>query len=154
MASKLAAAKLAAWSGVRTVIASASRPGVLGDAIAGTPGVGTVVQPHDRRLPARKLWIAFAVGSGGMIIVDEGAQRALVGGSASLLAAGIREVKGSFDAMEAVEVAGPDGRVFAKGLVRVDAATVEAMAGKRSVDLAEGTPGWVIHRDELVVLPA
>jgi glutamate 5-kinase len=53
MASKLAAARMAAWSGVRAVIAAADRPGVLEDAVAGLPGVGTVVQPLERRLPAR-----------------------------------------------------------------------------------------------------
>jgi glutamate 5-kinase len=76
MASKLAAAKIAAWSGVRAVIAGAGRPGVLAGALAGEPGIGTVVQPRDRRLPARKLWIAFAVGAAGAITVDEGARRA------------------------------------------------------------------------------
>ena len=40
MASKLAAAKIAAWSGVRVVIASAERAGVLRDALAGAPGSG------------------------------------------------------------------------------------------------------------------
>ena len=49
MASKLAAAKIAAWSGVRTVIAAADRPGVLAGALAGDSGVGTVVRPHDTR---------------------------------------------------------------------------------------------------------
>src|SRR4029077_19222049 len=38
MASKLAAAKIAAWSGVRAVIASASAPAGLADAPAGRPG--------------------------------------------------------------------------------------------------------------------
>jgi glutamate 5-kinase len=55
MASKLAAAKMAAWSGVRTVIAAADRPDVLTHAVAGEDGVGTVVRARDRRLPARKL---------------------------------------------------------------------------------------------------
>src|SRR5258708_16943424 len=61
MASKLAAAKIAAWSGVRAVIAAADRPGVLVGAVEGTPGIGTVVLPRRARLPARKLWIAFAL---------------------------------------------------------------------------------------------
>ena len=55
MASKLAAAKMAAWSGVRTVIAAADRPGVLAAAVDGEAGAGTVVRPHDRKLSARKL---------------------------------------------------------------------------------------------------
>jgi glutamate 5-kinase len=153
MSTKVAAAKIAAWSGVRTVIADASRPEVLVDAVAGVPGVGTIVLPHDRDLPARKLWIAFAVGSRGTITVDEGARAALLRGGASLLAAGITEVAGAFDADDAVEVAGPDGVVFAKGLSRLDAGAVKEMAGRRSAELGDGTPAWVVHRDDLVVLP-
>ena len=71
MASKLAAAKIASWSGVRTVIADAARDGVMVDACDGTPGVGTVVRPRAASLGARRLWIAFAVGSSGTVTVDE-----------------------------------------------------------------------------------
>ena len=46
MASKLAAAKIAAWSGVRAVIAQADRDNVLVEAVAGRTGVGTVVVPR------------------------------------------------------------------------------------------------------------
>src|SRR5580658_10635130 len=66
MASKLAAAKIATWSGVEVVIADAARPGVLAAALAHEPGAGTVFRARpDRPLPARKLWIAFALGSSG-----------------------------------------------------------------------------------------
>lgn len=41
MASKLSAARIASWSGVRTVIASATRADVLEQAIAAVPGAGT-----------------------------------------------------------------------------------------------------------------
>ena len=61
MSSKLAAAKMAVWSGSRVVIASARRPDVLADAVAGAPGVGTIFTPQRRALGARKLWIAFAL---------------------------------------------------------------------------------------------
>jgi glutamate 5-kinase len=153
MATKLAAAKIAAWSGVRTVIAAADREHVLLGAVEGRAGTGTVVQPHDRRLPARKLWIAFAVGSSGTVVVDDGARAALQRGGNSLLAAGLAEVHGDFDVDDAVEIAGQDGLVFAKGLVRVDAATAKDVAGKRSADLPDGTPRFVVHRDDLVMLP-
>ena len=153
MASKLAAAKIAAWSGVRAVIASAGRPGVVADAIDGVPGVGTVVRPRSKRLGARKLWIAFAVGSSGTVVVDDGARTALIDRNVSLLAAGVRDVVGSFQANDAVEVAGPDGKVFAKGLVRLDARALRQIAGQRTADLPTGTPHEVVHRDDLVVLP-
>jgi glutamate 5-kinase len=153
MASKLASAKIAAWSGVRVVIAAAGRDHVLIDALAGRPGVGTVIRPHDRRLAARKLWIAFAVKASGTVVVDDGARRALVERQTSLLPAGVVEVQGSFDAEDAVEIAGADGTVFAKGLVRHPARRVKEWAGRHTSTLPPDLPHEVVHRDDLVVLP-
>ena len=153
MASKLAAAKMAAWSGVRTVIAAADKPGVLLAAVDGEAGAGTVVRPHDRKLSARKLWIGFAVASSGTVVVDDGARRALVERRTSLLPAGVIDVQGDFDAEDAVELADPAGQVFAKGLVRYAANVLKGVAGSKTSELAEGLPHEVIHRDDLVVLP-
>ena len=153
MASKLAAAKIAAWSGVRAVIAAAGRESVLVDAVAGVPGVGTVFVPRPVRLPARKLWIAFAVGASGTVVVDDGARTALTQRGVSLLPAGVLRVEGNFDADDAVELAGPDGKVFAKGLARHPAHVVQALAGRRSGDLPPDTAPEVVHRDDLVILP-
>ena len=153
MASKLAAAKIAAWSGVRTVIAAADKDGVLAGAVAGDAGVGTVVRPRPKRLGARKLWIAFAVGSSGTVVVDDGARAALLERNVSLLPAGVVSAHGTFTIGDAVEVAGSDGRPFAKGLVQVSASVLAAVAGRRTADLAEGIPHEVVHRDDLVVLP-
>jgi glutamate 5-kinase len=153
MASKLAAAKIAAWSGVRVVIAAAERPRVVADALAGRPGVGTVVMPHRRRLPARKLWIAFALASSGTVMVDAGAKKALTEKGVSLLPAGVREVKGDFAPDDAVQLTGPDGRVFAKGLVRHSSEQLATWAGWQTSELPEDVPAEVVHRDDLVILP-
>ena len=59
MASKLTAARMASWSGLRSVIARAARPDVLAGAVSAEL-VGTTFEAHDRTLSARKLWIAFA----------------------------------------------------------------------------------------------
>jgi glutamate 5-kinase len=152
MVSKLAAAKIAAWSGVETVIADAGRPGVLRAAVDGRPDVGTVFRPRGRRLSARKLWIAFAVAAAGTLVVDDGARRALVEREASLLPAGIVSVSGRFDIDDAVEIAGPDGVVFAKGLARHPAEDVASWAGRRTSELPDGAVHEVVHRDDLVVL--
>lgn len=151
MASKLSAAKIASWAGVPTVIASSRRPGVLRDAVAGG-NVGTLAQPRAERLGARKLWIAFAVRSVGTLGVDEGARRALVERGKSLLAVGVRSVSGEFVAGDAVEVAGPDGEVFAKGLVRLPSARLDTVIGRRSTEHEAGTPEELIHRDDMVLL--
>jgi glutamate 5-kinase len=144
MASKLAAAKIATWSGVETVIADAGRPGVLAAALAGEAGAGTVFRARERTLSARKLWIAFALGSSGQLAVDDGARAALTERGRSLLAAGVVGVKGDFRPEDAVEIVEPDGRVFAKGLVRVPAATADEWMGRRSQ--------VVVHRDDLVLV--
>ena len=152
MASKVTAAKISAWSGVRAVIADAKRPGVMVGAVAGE-AVGTLVLPREKKLASRKLWIAFAVGSSGTVVVDAGARRALVEHNRSLLPAGIVRVDGHFDPEEAVEVADQQGEVFAKGLVRVSSGVLSAAAGKQTGDLPDGVPHEVIHKDDLVVLP-
>lgn len=152
MASKLAAARMAAWSGVTAVIASAARPGILEAATNAEPGAGTVVRPRDRKLSARKLWIAFAVGSSGRITVDAGARDALVASGRSLLPAGVVSANGFFAADDAVELLGPDGQVFAKGLARHPIARVKEWAGRRSADLPTDAAPVIVHRDDLVVL--
>ena len=76
MASKLAAAKIASLvGGARRDRRRPTSRACSTDALAGEP-VGTVVQPHAVRLASRKLWIAFAVGAAGRVIVDDGARRA------------------------------------------------------------------------------
>jgi glutamate 5-kinase len=153
MSSKLEAARIAAWSGVRAVIAATDHPGALSLAIAGER-VGTTVLPRQRRLPSRKLWIAFAQAPRGRILVDAGARAALVDGGRSLLPAGVREVHGDFEVEDPVEIADtPSGPPFARGLARYGAAALRTAAGRRTQELPEGAPHEVVHRDDLVVLP-
>ena len=151
MSSKLSAAKIASWSGVDAIIAGAARPSVLVDAVAATSGdvaetgVGTLVRSRSERLSARKLWIAFALASTGRITVDAGAKNALIERGVSLLAVGVTGVDGEFDAGDAVEVAGPDGTVFAKGLASAAADVLRDAVGEKAFE--------VIHRDAFVLLP-
>lgn len=144
MASKLEAARMAAFSGIPAVIASSERAGVLMDLVAGKQ-VGTSFAARASKVQAKKLWIAWAPAARGRIIVDPGAVNALTHGKKSLLAAGVKGVEGSFAAGDAVEVIDDDGVVFAKGLVGYDSHILSDMAGKSG--------GFeVINRDRLVVL--
>ena len=152
MASKLAAARMASWSGVRTVIAAADRDNVLADAIAGIAGTGTAVPARQTHVAARKLWIGFAVAANGRITVDDGATSALSQSGGSLLTAGITEVEGAFGAGDAVDVSDLSGQVFAKGLIAFDSETAQEWKGSRTEDLAPGTSPVAIHRDDLVLL--
>ena len=150
MASKLTAARIAAWSGVRTVIANAARPNVISDAVDGVEGVGTTISARSTSLSARKLWIGFALPAVATITVDSGARRALEKGGRSLLSVGVSKIDGSFDRRDPVEVADPDGVVFAKGISRTS--SDELVATGPSIESAVEQAAVVIHADDLVVL--
>ena len=110
---------------------------------------------HDRQLPARKLWIAFASEVAGTVTVDDGARRALVERQTSLLPAGVVEVAGRFAEGDTVDVARRRRRgVRPRHGVRRAA---QLRARRRASTRATCPPGMaheVIHRDDLVLLPA
>jgi glutamate 5-kinase len=146
VATKVSAARMAAWSGIPTVIASASERDVVTRAISGVE-VGTWVDPRESSLSARKLWIAFGSPPEGRIAVDKGAAKALSDAGKSLLAVGITDVEGTFAAGAAVEVTHEEDLV-AKGLVAMGSSDILAVRGQHTTVAG----GEVIHRDDMVVL--
>lgn len=157
MASKLSAARVASWSGVRAVIARAGIAEVLRRVVEsaehGTGGVGTTFHPSERTFTAKQLWVAFASEVHGRVVVDEGAASALARGTVSLLPAGVTRVEGDFDAGDTIEVVALDSAVIARGISLMDSQQARASAGRRTAELDEDSPQVVIHRDALVLLP-
>ncbi|MSO15080.1 MAG: glutamate 5-kinase [Ilumatobacteraceae bacterium] len=151
MASKLAAARIASWSGVTAVIAAAESDSAVMAAINGDVS-GTRFLPHDRQLSARKLWIAFAAEVEGSVVVDAGARDALVLRGTSLLPAGVTAVTGSFEAGAVVEVITQSGELLARGLTAMSSDVIATSMGKRTVDLVDLAVVETVHRDDLVVL--
>jgi len=140
MKSKVVAAHIASEAGIPTVIAEGTGPDVLGPILAGEPR-GTRFHGGDRELSAYKLWLRFAKEPVGALHVDDGARRAVVDDGRSLLAVGVTWCEGRFDAGDAVELVGPDGVAFARGV-----------AGASASEIAERSPGHeAVHRDRLVV---
>jgi glutamate 5-kinase len=140
MASKLAAARMATWSGVTAVIAPAREPRPLARALDAEISFGTTFLPREERLSARKAWIAFAVAASGRLTVNEGALRALEHDGRSLLRVGVESIAGAFLEGDTVEVLSPTGEIVAKGLVRTS-----------SENWNDGDD-VAIHRDDLVLL--
>jgi glutamate 5-kinase len=152
MASKLAAARIASWSGVTTVIAASSMPHVLVRTLSKDPAIGTVFHPHDRQLSARKLWIAFAADVEGSVIVDDGASHALLTRGTSLLPAGVLDSSGAFDEGAVVEIRDRTGVLIARGLTAMTSLQLQAARGRSSADVAHLGVVEVVHRDDLVLL--
>lgn len=151
MVTKLESVRIATGSGVPVVLTEARNAAA---ALAGED-VGTFFAATGRRTSARRLWIAHAARSRGRLHLDAGAARAVLGGRASLLPAGITRVDGQFDAGDPVELVGPDGAVVARGLVAFDSTELPALLGRSTYDLrqelGEGYDREVVHRDDLVL---
>jgi glutamate 5-kinase len=153
MTSKLDAARIAAASGIPTLIASGDTPAVLSRALAGED-LGTLVAPQSRR-PARRRHIAVAAAQKGALVVNEGALAALTERKASLLPIGVTAVEGSFERGDVVEVRDGSGRVHGRGLVNYDAEACRRLAGHHSSEIGRllGYQGYdaLVTRDNLVL---
>lgn len=147
VATKVTAARMAAFSGIPTVVTAADASDAVARAVDGREG-GTWIDPRIESLSARKLWIAFALPAIGAITVDEGAVDAIRNHGRSLLVVGVAGASGRFARGDAVEVLDDSGGLVAKGISRVASSDLATDAeGRRAA-----TSGEVIHRDDLVVL--
>lgn len=152
MATKVAAAAIATAAGVPVVLAAATEAAA---ALAGA-GVGTGFRVRGRRFPARLAWLAYASEPTGRLRLDPGAVRAVVARRASLLAAGVTGVEGTFGAGDPVDLVTPDGTVVARGLSTYDAAELRPLLGHSSDELAArfgpDKARELVHRDALALL--
>ncbi len=143
MAAKLEAAKVAAKSGVPTVIAHGGRTGVL-DALMRGDDIGTLF-PASRSLKARDSWLAYATVPAGRLHVNHGAHQAIVERNASLLPIGVESVHGDFGAGAVVSLV-HKGEEFARGLCALSSSVATARCGQ------PGPHKALVHRDKLVIL--
>jgi glutamate 5-kinase len=152
MRSKVVAAEMATAGGIETVICSGLREGALAAALDGEQA-GTRFAAREARYSSFKLWLKYAKPSRGTVVVDAGAARALRDGGTSLLPVGITEVRGSFDAGDAVQVA-HGAIVIGKGICNYAADELVRVKGLKSVAAREVLPratDEAIHRDYFVL---
>ena len=91
--------------------------------------------PQDEHLCHRKLWIAFAKSPKGDIIIDQGAEQALIERGKSLLPSGIQDVKGSFSMGDSVILRNLNGEGLAVGLVNYQSGDIKKIRGCKSHDI-------------------
>lgn len=152
MATKIAAAKIAADNGCGVIIARGGVARPLRAIADGAPTTLFIPQSTPER--ARRAWIGGRLKPAGTLTIDAGAALALKRG-ASLLPAGVTAVDGDFRRGDAVAIVDADGAVLGRGLVAYDAAEARRLAGKRSEDI-EGILGYrgataLVHRDDLAI---
>jgi glutamate 5-kinase len=155
MRTKIDAGKIATAAGCAMIIASGKIDHPLRAIIDGARH--SWFEPSAEPVKGWKTWIAGKLVPAGRLIIDEGAERALMTGK-SLLPAGVRRVEGEFARGDTVAVLGLDGREIARGLSGYDAQEARLIVGKKSADI-EGILGYsgraaMVHRDDLVMTAA
>jgi len=118
--------------------------------------VGTFFLPGTGKMNRRKHWIAYVLKPQGMLVVDNGARRALVEQGKSLLPSGITEVRGSFPLGAPVHCLDGEGQVIAAGLSNYSSSDLEKIKGRKTCEIVDllgrKEHDEVIHRDNLVLM--
>ena len=152
MATKLAAARIATQAGADMIICEGSVARPVSALLKGAK----YSLFHRRTSPkkARKNWIAGALDPKGQIIVDAGAQIALLKGK-SLLPVGIKAISGQFERGDLVQITDQSGQELGHGLAGYSAAEAEKIKGQKSqiIETILGYEGRaeLIHADDLVL---
>jgi glutamate 5-kinase len=154
MATKITAAKNVALGGVPCVIANGLRPNILKDVFSGKNS-GTFFCPEKISLSSKKQWIAFTKSPKGEIVVDTGAEKALLANGKSLLPSGIQDVRGKFSMGDSVVILTENNRALAIGIVNYSSGDLRKIMGSKTSAI-ESILGYryddeVIHRDNLIL---
>ncbi len=152
MPTKLAAAKIAMQSGCDMVIARGHDLCPLQKLATGARHSRFIAEgtPHS----ARKRWIAGHLKPSGIIVVDDGAIKALQSGN-SLLPAGVIAIDGDFERGDAVWIKNEKGYNIGIGLSSYDVADAVKLMGKNTAEIENilgfrGRPA-LIHRDDMAL---
>ncbi|PID65648.1 MAG: glutamate 5-kinase [Gammaproteobacteria bacterium] len=153
MLTKIQAARKAMNSGTTTVIMHGQRENGITGLLSGE-FVGTMLFAG-QQVRAKKQWLAGQLQTRGVIVIDKGAEKALLKQGKSLLAVGIAAVSGKFSRGEIISVQNIEGAEIAKGISNYDSRAINKIKGISSENI-ESTLGYVIekhiiHRDNLAL---
>ncbi len=152
MRSKIEAARIAMQGGVPLFVGRVAESGDLLAAVSGT-GKGTYFASSLQSLSAKKHWVGFLSVPQGRIVVDAGAEEALLNKGRSLLPAGVTAAEGDFLPGDVVEIVNAEGRVLGRGVTRYAAWQITAVAGLSSEEALKRVDVIrveIVHRDEWV----
>jgi glutamate 5-kinase len=154
MLTKIIAARRAAKSGTKTIIANGTTDNVLNKVVS-EGSIGTTLLPTKPNLRSRKQWLGSHLKSKGTLTLDEGAVKALIEQHKSLLPIGVRETKGAFSRGDVVVCVDAAGKKIATGLINYNSEETSKIIGNTSQRI-EDLIGYVndlelIHRDNLTI---
>ena len=145
MESKIEAIKIATNVGIPVVLANGRSDSLNIDFINPEKGDGTFFEAASNLKASKKHWIAFGAKSNGKIVIDDGAKRAILNKTASLLSPGITNIVGEFAGKDVVDIVDKNGAVLARGITNYSSQQLSKVKGKRAQK-------EVVHRNDLVLL--
>ena len=155
MGSKLKAILAATGMGETVILASGRSDTVLDDIRCGV-STGTLFLAKGEAVPSWKRWIGFGAPPAGVLVLDEGATKAVRESGRSLLAVGILDVQGEFESGSLVGLRTKEGIEVARGLANYSSDEILRIRGRRSdqiaVALGHVPYAEVIHRDNLALI--
>jgi glutamate 5-kinase len=153
MQTKLEAAEIAMMCGGTAVIANGHDRDTLDRIFAGEQ-VGTLFLPANR-MRGKRRWIAFAANVRGRIVVDAGAQRAIMHGKASLLTSGVLRIESHFAPMDVINIVDGHGHEFARGIANWSSSEAEKFVEDKHRRDRDGNllkSRVLVTRDNIVLL--
>lgn len=148
MLTKIRAARLAAMGGCPTVIVSGEIDNVISRVVAGE-ALGTLLTTNEAdKLIAKKQWLVAHIRMAGRLVVDEGAETAIITNHKSLLLVGVSDIQGDFDEGDVVECVNADGVKIAVGQVSLSAKNARDLLTNK----ATATSQVILHRDNMAVV--
>ena len=143
MSAKLEAVKIATRSKIPSIIANGETKDVLLRVLKGER-IGTFFLEREEKVLAKKHWISFGTKPKGVLVVDEGAKKALLKGGRSLLLPGVVSWDGHFRKDDVVVVKDGAKHEIARGRINYSISDLHKLEDKKGKLEA-------IHCDNLVL---
>lgn len=154
MITKIIAAEMATKIGTNMVIASGEDPRNI-TRIVEKENIGTLFTKKHKKISSKKYWLAYGTNKKGVLIIDEGAEKALFKGK-SLLPVGIKEIEGDFEKGTVVKIMNLKNEAVATGISNYSSDEIGLIRGHKSENiekiLGHKYDDVVIHIDNMVII--
>lgn len=152
MTTKISAAEITMGAGIPMLIALGEDPSLLYDVIDGKQ-VGTLFLPDTKQMHSRDSWLRYGTKPKGSVVIDDGAEKALLEGGKSLLPIGVVDAMGIFYAGDIVYIKNSRNIVLGKGISNFEKNDILKIRGLHSDEIAKviekANFDVVIHRDNM-----
>ena len=154
MITKIIAAEMATKIGTNMVIASGEDPRNI-TRIVEKENIGTLFTKKYKKISSKKYWLAYGTNKKGVLIIDEGAEKALFKGK-SLLPVGIKEIEGDFEKGTVVKIMNLKNETVATGISNYSSDEIGLIRGHKSENiekiLGHKYDDVVVHIDNMVII--